>query len=95
MGTSDSVHVTIGLGDENMRRLIGFLIGIGTGALVGATVAILLTPESGKDLRSELRSRMEGFRRELQEAAAQRRAELEGQLEGMRNPHGEIPLERN
>jgi len=64
MGTSDSVHVTIGLGDENMRRLIGFLIGIGTGALVGATVAILLTPESGKDLRSELRSRMEGFRRE-------------------------------
>jgi gas vesicle protein len=78
-----------------MRRLIGFLVGIGTGALVGATVAILLTPASGKDLRSDLRSRMEGFRNELQEAAAQRRAELERQLEAMRNPHGEIPLERH
>lgn len=78
-----------------MRRLLGFLIGIGTGALVGATVAILLTPESGKDLRSDLRSRMEGFRRELQEAAEQRRTELERQLERMRNPRGEIPLERN
>lgn len=77
-----------------MRRILGFLIGIGTGALVGATVAILLTPESGKDLRSELRSRMEGFRRELQQAADQRRAELERQLEAMRNPHGEIPLEQ-
>lgn len=77
-----------------MRRLIGFLMGIGTGALVGATVAILLTPASGKDLRSDLRSRMEGFRNELQEAAAQRRSELERQLEAMRNPHGEIPLEK-
>jgi len=38
---------------------------------------------------------MDGFRRELQEASAQRRAELERQLEAMRNPHREIPLERN
>jgi gas vesicle protein len=77
-----------------MRRLFGFLIGIGTGALVGATVAILLAPASGKDLRSELRGRMEGFSNELKEAAAQRRAELERQLESMRSPHGEIPLEQ-
>ncbi len=78
-----------------MRRLIGFLVGICTGALVGATVAILLTPESGKDLRSDLRNRMERFRGELQEAAAQRRTELERQLEAMRSPHGEIPLEHH
>ncbi len=77
-----------------MRRLIGLMLGIGTGALVGATAAILLTPASGKDLRSELRGRMQRFSNELQEAAAQRRAELERQLESMRNPHGEIPLEQ-
>jgi gas vesicle protein len=77
-----------------MRRLLGFIIGIGTGALVGATVAILLAPASGQDLRTELRSRMQRFGKELQEAASQRRAELEQQLETMRNPHGEIPLEQ-
>lgn len=77
-----------------MRRLVGFLLGIGSGVLVGATAAILLTPASGQDLRSELRSRMERFSNELQQAAAQRRAELEHQLEAMRHPHAEIPLEQ-
>lgn len=76
-----------------MRRLLGFLLGIGTGALVGATVAILLAPASGQDLRTELRGRMQRFSNELQEAASQRRAELEQQLEAMRHPHSEIPLE--
>jgi gas vesicle protein len=77
-----------------MRRLLGFLLGIASGALVGATAAILLAPASGQDLRSELRDRMKRFGNELQEAANQRRAELERQLEAMRNPHGEIPLEQ-
>ena len=77
-----------------MRRLLSFVLGIGSGVLIGATVAILLAPESGQDLRSELRSRMQRFSDELKGAAAQRRAELEAQLEAMRNPHGEIPLEK-
>ena len=77
-----------------MKRLLGFLLGIGTGALVGATAAILLAPASGQDLRSELRGRMQRFSTELQEAAMQRRSELEQQLEAMRHPHAEIPLEQ-
>jgi gas vesicle protein len=77
-----------------MMRILRFLIGVGAGALVGATVAILLAPESGQDLRGELRDRVKRFGDEMKEAANQKRAELERQLEAMRNPHGEIPLEK-
>lgn len=76
-----------------MRRLFSFLLGTASGALVGATLAILLTPASGEDLRSELRNRVTNFRDELKEAAQQRRAELERQLESLRYPGAEIPLE--
>lgn len=76
-----------------MRRLFSFLLGTASGALVGATLAILLTPASGKDLRTELRNRVTGFRDELKEAAQQRRAELERQLETLRHPDAENPLE--
>lgn len=76
-----------------MRRLVGFLLGAAGGALVGATLAILLAPAPGQDLRNEIRSRFKRFGDELQEAAQQRRAELERQLEMMRHPHAEIPLE--
>jgi gas vesicle protein len=76
-----------------MRRLFSFLLGTASGALVGATLAILLTPASGEDLRSELRNRVTSFRDELKEAAQQRRAELERQLETLRHPSAEIPLE--
>lgn len=76
-----------------MRRLFSFLLGTASGALVGATLAILLTPASGEDLRSELRNRVTNFRDELKEAAQQRRAELERQLDVLRHPGAEIPLE--
>ncbi|HLE73631.1 MAG TPA: YtxH domain-containing protein [Anaerolineales bacterium] len=76
-----------------MRRVFSFLLGTASGALVGATLAILLTPASGADLRSELRHRVTKFLGELEEAAQQRRAELERQLEAMRHPGAEIPLE--
>jgi gas vesicle protein len=76
-----------------MRRLFSFLLGTASGALVGATLAILLTPASGEDLRSELRNRVTNFRDELKEAAQQRRVELERQLEALRHPSAEIPLE--
>ena len=76
-----------------MRRLISFLLETASGALIGATLAILLTPASGEDLRNELSDRVKRFRAELQEAADQRREELERQLEALRHPSIEIPLE--
>ena len=76
-----------------MRRAFNYLLGVSIGALVGASLAILLAPESGEDLREELEKRFGRFRDEIQEAASQRRAELEGQLQKMRQPQGESSLE--
>lgn len=77
-----------------MRRFLVFVFGAAGGALIGVTVAILMTPASGEDLRSDLRKRALRFRDELQAAADERREELEQQLEAMRHPGAEIPLEK-
>ena len=77
-----------------MRRFMVFVFGAAGGALIGATVAILMTPASGEDLRSDLRNRTQRFWGELQAAADERREELEQQLEAMRHPGSEIPLEK-
>jgi len=69
-----------------MRRMFGFLIGIVVGALVGSTVALLLAPESGEQLRGELRERGQGFMNEVRHAADSRRIELRGRLETLRAP---------
>jgi len=69
-----------------MRRISGFLIGIFAGWLVGATIALLLAPQTGEGLRGEIRSRSTGFVDEIKGAAEQRRAELEKQLAAMRAP---------
>ena len=69
-----------------MRRMFGFLIGMFVGALVGSTVALLLTPEFGDELRGELRSRGEGFVNQVRSAADTRRIELRGRLDALRAP---------
>lgn len=76
-----------------MRRLMAFVLGAASGALIGASIAILIAPESGEDLRSGLRNRWDRLRAELEDAAGERRTELERQLSAMRNPTREIPLE--
>ena len=72
-----------------MRRMFGFLIGITIGGLVGSTIALLMAPESGEQLRTELRSRGDSFFNEVRHAADERRIELRQRLETMRTPHGE------
>lgn len=69
-----------------MRRMVGFVIGIFIGALVGSTVALLLAPESGNELRGRLRTRGEGLLAEVREAAEIRRAELTDRLQTLRTP---------
>ncbi|MBI3172261.1 MAG: YtxH domain-containing protein [Chloroflexi bacterium] len=69
-----------------MRRIFGFLIGVFVGALVGSTVTLLLTPESGNELRAELRQRGEGFVGQIRSAADERRIELRNRLEALRAP---------
>lgn len=69
-----------------MRKLFGFLIGVFVGGLVGSTIALLLTPESGDELRSELRERGQNFLGEIRQAADTRRIELKDRLDHMRAP---------
>ena len=69
-----------------MRKMFGFMIGIFVGALVGSTIALLLAPESGDDLRSQLRERGQNFMGEIRHAADTRRIELKDRLDTMRAP---------
>ena len=67
-----------------MRKTISFLIGVLSGAIVGAAVAILLAPSSGQELQEQMRTRVQGLIEEGRRAAASRRAELEAQLEAFK-----------
>lgn len=69
-----------------MRRIFGFLIGLFVGWLVGFTLALLFAPESGEQLRGELRARSNNFLSEIKSASEARRRELEKQLAELRAP---------
>jgi gas vesicle protein len=69
-----------------MRRMFGFMIGILVGALVGSTVALLLAPESGEQLRGVIRERGNNFMADVRQAADSRRIELQSRLEELRAP---------
>jgi len=69
-----------------MKKMFGFMIGIIVGGLVGSTIALLLAPEAGEDLRNQLRSRGEGFFSDVRQAADDRKIELRQKLATMRAP---------
>jgi gas vesicle protein len=69
-----------------MKRFFSFLVGAVMGGLVGATVALLLAPSSGTELRTQMQERSERLREEIRKAAADRREELEEQLAALRAP---------
>lgn len=73
-----------------MRRMFGFLIGIMVGGLVGSTIALLMAPESGEDLRNQLRERGRVFFNDVRHAADERRIELRQRLEEMRAPREDV-----
>lgn len=67
-----------------MRKMLIFLLGVLSGAIVGAVTALLLTPYSGATLQERLRSLTNELIEEGKRAAAARRAELEAQLEAFK-----------
>jgi gas vesicle protein len=69
-----------------MRRMFGFMIGIAIGSLVGSTIALLMAPESGDHLRSQLRERGQNFFSDVRHAADERKIELRQRLDEMRSP---------
>ena len=73
-----------------MRRMFGFLIGIAVGGLVGGSIALLLAPESGEELRAQLRERGQNFYNDVRHVADERRIELRQRLEVLRAPREEV-----
>jgi gas vesicle protein len=69
-----------------MRRTFGFLIGVFVGWTVGSTIALLMAPSSGENLRGQLRARTSNFTDQIKSAAEMRRMQLEEELAAMRAP---------
>jgi len=69
-----------------MRRFSTFIVGAVCGALVGSVTAIFLAPESGEQLRQQIRERTGAFRDEVQSAYTARLTQLEAELEKLRKP---------
>ena len=69
-----------------MRRAMSFLTGIMIGGLIGAGVILLLTPQSGQELRGTARDRFDQLVEDAREAARLRREQLERELNSLRAP---------
>jgi gas vesicle protein len=69
-----------------MRRMFGFLIGVFVGGVVGSSIALLMAPESGENLRLQLRNRGQSLANDIRHSADVRRIELRNRLETMRAP---------
>ena len=72
-----------------MRRTISFFVGVVMGGLVGATIALLFAPDSGVELRNQIRERTDSLGNEIRQAMGDRRIELQERLESLRNPPAE------
>ena len=53
-----------------MQRMLGFLAGAVSGALVGATLAILFAPAPGKTVREDLQHRVQQVQEQMKKAAS-------------------------
>ena len=69
-----------------MRKAMAFIFGAVLGGVLGGLTALLLAPYSGEEMRSVIRQRVDNIQIEIKEAAQQKRAELEDQLQEFINP---------
>ena len=67
-----------------MRTLLSWLVGMGLGAAAGVIFVTLFSPVSGDELRENLKEHYKDARVAAHKAAKERRAELERELETMR-----------
>jgi gas vesicle protein len=69
-----------------MRKIFNFVMGLMIGGSLGATVALLIAPTSGEEMRSQLQEQTIRLRDEVKSVAEARRAELERELNALRSP---------
>lgn len=67
-----------------MRRFMSLVAGAVCGALVGATIALLIAPVSGEELRARAQERLATFTEEIRQGYEARKAQLEAELEALR-----------
>ena len=67
-------------------KILRFMEGFLLGAAIGAVLSILLTPESGEQLRGRISAEVGRVQSEIKSAASERRSELEQQLTSLRTP---------
>ncbi|GAB4271271.1 MAG: hypothetical protein Kow0080_16520 [Candidatus Promineifilaceae bacterium] len=67
-----------------MNKFFSFAAGALTGALAGAVLALLLTPASGEEIKTQAVTRWETALNEARLAMEQTRAEMEAQFEQMK-----------
>lgn len=68
-----------------MNKVVGFLAGALSGAVVGAAASFLFTPSSGRDLRTEARMRWQNAVAEARNEMQRTEQELQTQFEHMRS----------
>ncbi len=67
-----------------MRKFFAFLAGLMSGAVVGGAVALLMAPMSGRDLQTEIGSRVDQLKAEIETAAAEQEKRLRAEFERMK-----------
>jgi gas vesicle protein len=69
-----------------MNKVLSFIAGSMCGAVVGATIALVLAPSSGEELRGEMVHRWEEALEEARLAMEETRRDLQAQFEMMQQP---------
>lgn len=69
-----------------MSRGLQFLEGMVLGAALSAAVVLLLTPQSGAEMRQAIQDRVQDIVDEGRQAAEERRQELTAQFERLKEP---------
>ncbi len=69
-----------------MRRMMAYIAGALTGALVGASIALLFAPVPGEELQARINERFSSLRDELKQAYETRLSQLEAEFEALRAP---------